>query len=330
MLTPRENYLAFINHEEVEWIPTFAIDFTIVGSQREFWENGPITGGYDGFGCNWIPTDSAAGQPALDPTIIPLDDVCDWEDKVQFPDLDAIDWETWAEHEIGLMDRENKCVEWHTWNSVFLRVGHLLGFEECLCAFYEEPEATKALCMAIADYKCRLMERIKKYLNPDCYVHYDDVATGKDLFMSPEIYREFIKPAHTMMNEAAKSMDIIPGIHICGHCESIIPDVIEEGSQYWQAAQPVNDICHIIETYGDKLGVICGYDTQGAPGQDDVTDEEIIAEIDRCMNEYGKYGHSYGFQGFRLGNMRDPRILGGAAKAGHEYMEKWRAARANA
>ena len=78
----------------------------------------------------------------------------------------------------------------------------------------------------------------------------------------------------------------------------------------WQAAQPINDICNIIETLGDKLSVMGGYDTQGAPGQDDATDELTCSEVQRCLNEYGKYGHSYGFQGFKLSNMRDPVMAG--------------------
>ena len=78
----------------------------------------------------------------------------------------------------------------------------------------------------------------------------------------------------------------------------------------WQAAQPINDICNIIETLGDKLSVMGGYDTQGAPGQDDATDELTCSEVRRCLDEYGKYGHSYGFQGFKLSNMRDPVMAG--------------------
>jgi len=71
------------------------------------------------------------------------------------------------------------------------------------------------------------------------------------------------------------------------------------------------------------LSVLGGYDTQGRPGHDDATDEEIATEVHRCLDEYGKYGHSYGFMGFRLGNMRDPRILGGA----YQYAQELAAAR---
>lgn len=311
-MNPRENYLALLHHQPTEWVAGLRIsnDVAMLGARLEYWENGPLEGGLDSFGCGWIPTESAGGQPALDPSIVILDDVCDWEDKVVFPDLDAIDWGAYSEQMLALIqNREEQVVEYHTWNSVFLRFTHLLGFENALCAFFEEPEASKALCDAIADYKIALIERVAKYLKPDAYVHYDDVATNRSLFMSPEVYRTFIKPAHTRMNDAAKALGIIPEIHICGYCTDILPDVIEEGSVAWQAAQPVNDIPEIIQTLGDRLSVIGGYDSNGTPGFADVTDEEIVAEVERCYNEYGKFGYGYAFFGFFLGVPGSPEIV---------------------
>ena len=307
-MNQRENYEALVNGRETEWVPNVFTEVAILGGQFETWENGPIEGGVDGFGCNWIPTESAGGQPALDPACIVLDDVCDWEDKVVFPNLDAIDWQAYADQMLAGVDRSAKFVEYHTWNSVYLRFSHLLGFENALCAFFEEPEASKALCDAIADYKIKLIERVAHYIKPDAYVHYDDVATDRDLFMSPEVYREFIKPGHTRMNEAAAALGILPEIHVCGKCESIIPDLIEEGSHAWQSAQPVNDLESIIQNYGDKIAVIGGYDTNGTPSLPTVSDEEIIAEVRRCIDTYGRFGKGYGFFGFLLGSFSDPEI----------------------
>lgn len=325
MMDAHDNYMAFLNHEPVDWIPVFGVDNTLFGGQFEYWENGPMEGGLDGFGNGWIPTESAGGQPALDPANIPLDDVCDWEDVVKFPDLDAIDWQKYSDEQYGIWKPNGRVIEYYTWNSVFLRFTHLLGFENALCAFYEEPEASKALCDAIADYKCRLLERVAEYIHPETYVHLDDVATERSLFMSPDIYREFIKPGHIKMNECAKSLGMLPIIHICGKCEAIIPDIIEEGSVCWQVAQPSNDIAGIIEKYGDKLSIMGGYDTQGAPGATDASDEVTIAEVHRCLDEYGKFGHSYGFMGFKLKKMIDPVMTNEAVKYGHELIEKIKA-----
>ncbi len=325
MMNKRENYLALLNHEPTDWVPVLIADWAWLGGQAETWENGPLGGGLDGFGNGWIPTDSAAGQPALDPMNIPLEDPCDWQEVVKFPDLDAIDWKKYAEEQLAPYNRDEMVIEYHTWNSVFLRATHLLGFENALCSFLEEPEAMFDLCDAIADYKIRLLERVKEYINPDAYVHYDDVATGKSLFMSLDVYRKFIKPAHKKMNDAAKDMGIIPVSHICGKCDSIIEDVMEEGAVAWQAAQPCNDIVGIIEKYGDRFSVIGGYDTQGAPGMADAPDDVAIAEVERCMEEYGKYGRAYGFFGLRLGKVPDDVLFGAAIQKGHEIMEKVRA-----
>ncbi|MGI6215980.1 MAG: uroporphyrinogen decarboxylase family protein [Coriobacteriales bacterium] len=309
MMNAKENYIALLNHENTDYVPFLLTDGIILGGQHEFFENGPLEGGFDGFGCNWIPTASAGGQPALDPSIILLDDVCDWEDVVKFPDLDAFDWQKMIDTQMGDNNPDEKVVEYHTWNSVFLRFSHLLGFEGALVAMFEEPEASADLMMAIADYKIRLLEHVVKYVQPDSVVHYDDVATGKVLFMSPELYRQQIKPAHKKINDAARELGMIPQIHCCGYCTDIIPDFIDEGAVAWQAAQPSNDICSIIEKYGDELSVIGGFDSNGAPGMPDTTPERISAEVDRCFDEYGKYGKAYGFFGFFLGSMDDPATM---------------------
>ena len=35
MYSVRENYLAFLNHETTDWVPSFAVDQYILGSQLE-------------------------------------------------------------------------------------------------------------------------------------------------------------------------------------------------------------------------------------------------------------------------------------------------------
>ena len=305
----RENYLAFLNHENTQWIPNIFADVCFCGGNHETFENGPVGGGYDGFGVKWVATSSASGQGVPAPNHIVLDDVTAWEEVVKFPDLDAFDWQELAQRQLKDNKDRSKVVEYHAWNSQFLRLTHLMGFENALCALYEEPEACCALMSALTDYKIRLIERAHDYFHPDSFVNYDDVATERGLFISPEIYREYIKPHHKRMNDAAKAYGMIPQQHCCGYCEDIIPDFIDEGSAAWQSAQPTNDIAGIIEKYGDRLGVTGGYDTQGRPGAPDVTIAEIEAEVDRCMADYGKFGKSYCFMGLLLNETGDQETL---------------------
>lgn len=299
-MNARENYLALLNHEKLDYIPNVFAEICLCGGEAETFENGPAGGGEDGFGCRWHATKSANGQPVPEPNYIVLKDVTAWKDIVKFPDLDKFDWKAMAENQTAGCNRNEQVMEYHSWNSQFLRLTHLMGFENGLCALYEDPEACFDLMNAITDHKIRVIERVHKYFKPDVFVNYDDVATERSLFISRKTYQELIKPQHKRMNDAAKAYGMIPVQHCCGYCQDVIEDFIEEGAAAWQAAQPSNDIEWIIKTYGGKISVIGGYDTQGLPGQPAATTEQIAAEIKRCMNTYGKYGRSYGFFGFLL------------------------------
>lgn len=308
MMTGREAVLAVLNHETADFMPSYFTNVVFCGGSREDFENGPSGGGLDGFGVKWHSSDTGGGQSVPEANWIVLDDVTKWRDVVQFPDLDAYDWEGEAARQKANYDPVNQILEYHAWNSQFLRVTHLMGFENGLCAFAEEPEACRDLMEAITDYKIRLIERAAHYFKPDSFVNYDDVATSRNLFLSRKTYQELVKPCHKRMNDAAKAYGMLPQQHCCGYCEDLIEDFIEEGSVGWQSAQPCNDICRIIETYGDRITVMGGYDTQGLAGMYTATGEQIRNEVTRCMEEYGKYGRHYIFQAFLLGDRRDSTL----------------------
>ncbi len=318
MMTAKENYLALLRHEPVDYIPNVFLDVCVCGGAAETFENGPEGGGEDGFGCRWHPSDTASGQGSPEAGYIVLDDVTVWEDVVKFPDLDAFDWEELAKEQLAGVDRGKTPVEYTSWNSQFLRLTHLMGFGDGLCALIEEPEACYDLMSAITDYKIKIIERAYEYFKPDSFINFDDVATESSLFLSKSAYQELIKPHHKRMNDAAKAYGMYPGQHCCGYCQDIIDDFIDEGSVVWQCAQPSNDIEMIIQKYGDKISVAGGYDTQGTPGQPTATDEEIKAEVKRCMETYGKYGKSYGFMGFLLATTGDEE----AARKGGLLLEE--------
>lgn len=307
MLTPKENFLlAAIEHKIPEYIPNEMSDIIMVGGAFETYENGPFGGGLDGFGVEWHVTASASGQPVPCGKPI-LEDITKWEDVVKFPNLDEFDWEGSAAMQFAVpgADRNLKLVEYGCWNAQFLRLTHLMGFENALCSLIEEPEACDALMSAITDYKIEIVKRAAKYFKPDIFTSYIDVATERALFMSPNTYRTLIKPHQKRLNDAIKAHGMIPFVHCCGKCEDIIPDFIEEGFVAWTSAQPMNDIVAIQEKYGDKISIIGGYDTVGPAAQENSTDEQVDAEVKRCIETYGPRG-SYVFMGFKIMNSPDP------------------------
>ena len=55
--------------------------------------------------------------------------------------------------------------------------------------------------------------------------------------------------------------------------------MIDCGWAAWSSVQPSNDICHLIETYGDRFGFIGGYDTNGLAAREDASDDYYFSAL---------------------------------------------------
>ena len=309
----KTNYLDFLHHKPTTFIPNSFVGNKIMGFGAI---NGPaIEKGnqfgdcMDGFGNKWEYPSTGGGAAVPDCNVTLMDDVTEWREKVHIPDPSQFDWKAAYEMEcimIGAPDREHEVVDFGFGNGVFERLAALMGFEDALIAMAMEPEETNALFEAITDYKVAALDYIIEAYHPDTITYYDDVATERNLFMSPDTYRKLIKPHHKRFAQECLKRGIIPIYHCCGHAEGIIEDMIDCGWAAWTSVQLSNDICHLIETYGDKIGICGGYDSNGIPARGDAPDDVVAAEVKRCLDTYGKYHKGYCFFGFRVANSLDP------------------------
>lgn len=310
MLSPMENYRNVLLHKPTQYVPCSLTDAVVFGFgavNGPWFEKGPEGGGYDGFGVRWECPASGGGAaiPASDHFV--LTDIEDWE-KVPFPDLDAYDWEGEAAKDLAKVDRSRQIVEFGVGNGVFERLAALMGFEECLISLIADPESCHAFFEKLSDYQIEYIRRIKKYYNPETIIYYDDIATERDLFMSPATYRSMIKPYHKKVFDAIHEMGMFAVQHTCGKAESVVEDMIEIGVDAWSSVQPTNDICALIERYGDRISFIGGYDTNGPCSQEAATPDMIVNEVHRVVDTYGKYNKAFALFGFALSS--NPEIVG--------------------
>ena len=93
----------------------------------------------------------------------------------------------------------------------------------------------------------------------------DDFGTQRTMLISPNTWREFIKPRYARLIDAFKSQN--PHLKIAYHCdgyfEPIIPELIEIGLDVLNPVQPLSmDPAEIKYKYGDKLSFWGTVDTQ--------------------------------------------------------------------
>jgi uroporphyrinogen-III decarboxylase len=306
-LTLRENFLRALRHEETEFVPfAYSRDAGMCGMTIPSEIGYPEKNIRDGFGVLWTSADSVANAYMPAPGDFILKDVTRWKKDITLPDIGKFDWEKIADEDYAMfqIDREKQVVGFNAYTGAWERLAALMGFEEAMVALIEEPEACNDLFTAITDYKIRLAEIAVKYFKADTFTNYDDIATERNLFLSPETYRLLIKPHHKRLNDAVKNLGMIPIQHTCGKADLCVKDYIETGAEAWDSAQPSNDIAGILDKYGDRFAIQGGWDTNGKPSGPGATKEEIKAEVERCFREYGgKKG--FIFNGFIIAAIGD-------------------------
>lgn len=291
-MTKREQLLEVYKHKNTGYVPCFFTDFDF--SKPAAINERPEQGGLDWFGVEWefVP---AVLAPMVKPGTQRLTDITKWREELVFPDLDAIDWEAAAAEETANWDRENKVSFMMLINGIFERTHALMGFEDALCAMYEEPEEYQALVDAITDYKVKVIEIIGTYFKPDVLCFHDDFGANDRMMMSVDLWREFFKEPLRRVIEATHAQGIIYEHHSCGYIEPIFEDLVELGIDAIDPLQITNPIRALKDKYQDRVTFVGGYNNQDVFDKPGVTEEEIRAEVVRTMEELAPGGSFVAF-----------------------------------
>jgi hypothetical protein len=274
-LTPKENYLKLAKGELPEWIPggmpykdhgmatAMAGPLTMWVGQSELAPMWMQPRGYwkDFWGANymWRETD-LAGIP--DPTNFALKDITKWSSVVKKPAVPDLDWAAMAKKELDNIDRTQSAVSVAIGFQPFEQVVALMGFNETLCAMYEEPETFKELLSFMADWYVPIIEKVVKYYDPDMCAIADDTAAKNHPFFSPEMYEDIFKPVYARITKPITEQGKPIDFHNCGKCEAFVGHMIDFGVRYWNPAQNENDLQGIKKKYGNKIAIAGGFNRE--------------------------------------------------------------------
>lgn len=293
MLSKRENVLLALKGEIPEYVPSFYDACQIIPAATSLETPDMGAAGYDGYGVHQTPTESAGGMFTPTPTVKPvLKDITQWRSVVQFPDYSKVPFELIVAKEKEMMNLNQELFVQDLFcpNGIFERLHFLMGFEEAMYAIYDEPEAVYDLVGAIADKKIEYIKLANKYYKADYFTFLDDYSHINGLFLSPEIFRKFFKPHLARIVAACKETSMTYKQHCCGKLEDLFDDFLEIGITAFDPVQPVNNIVKMKEKAKGKAGIMGGLDVQNVVDRVNATDQEIEAEVKRCIATYGPGG----------------------------------------
>jgi hypothetical protein len=261
-------------------------------------------GGFDMWGVPHVVTVETGGAALPEPGVFLLDDITKWRDVVKAPDLSSIDWETMARNDLKHVDRANTAVIGATHVGYFQQLMAFMGFSEGLCAIYEEPEEVHALFTYMADFFVEVSKKLIEYYKPDLIDLTDDTATAKNPFISPEMYRDIIKPYHKRQTQPAVDAGLPVVMHNCGRCEDSIDDWFDLGVVAWNPAQVMNDLDGIKKKYGNKLGLIGCWDSEGPVGWAGAPETLVRSSVREVIDRFA-VGGGFCFWGSTYGPIGD-------------------------
>jgi len=166
--------------------------------------------------------------------------------------------------------------EWSWW---------LRGMENFLADLVAEPALAEAVIRRVEEHTTRLATAVAR-LGVDVLCFYDDAGMQTGMQISPQVWRQFVKPAWKRVTETVRSEapDAKFFFHCCGKINAIVPDIVECGFDMLHPVQPeCMDFEEVYRQYGRDIVITATLSSQkllpfGSP--DDVRREvQRIASI---------------------------------------------------
>lgn len=308
MLTPRENFLETLKIDgkpdrlvnDYEALKPIMND-PLIRFTRGNRVKGKTTKDQWGTVYLW-PDDQMFAFPSEAELVCP--DVTKWRDTVKVPDLigNCSAPELWedAKNAAAQIDRNEHLVMSFMGTGIFEQAHNLMGIADTCMNTLLEPEALLELMEAIGEYRFNYTKLLVDNLHPDIIISHDDWGNKNSLFMSPDAWREFIKPQYVKMYKYMKDNGVLIMHHADSYCEPIIEDMVELGIDVWQGVLNTNDIPKMQEQLAGRMVLMGGVDS--IIDRPDSTEEEIRTEIRKVCQTYGPGGHfipsiTYGLPG---------------------------------
>ena len=162
-----------------------------------------------------------------------------------------------------LFRSRNMYVLFGFWGLFFERPWALRGMENLMMDYYLDPANVRRLHAALCDCYLKYLERAVRDIKPDGFFTSDDLGNQKECMMSPDTFREFIKPCYRRIGAFTQQHGLHFWLHSCGNNTRLMEDLIDGGVNVFHPVQKgTMDERAIAGKYGDRMTFLAGIDVQ--------------------------------------------------------------------
>ncbi|NLZ63528.1 MAG: hypothetical protein GX902_06935 [Lentisphaerae bacterium] len=155
--------------------------------------------------------------------------------------------------------------------NVFELMHPICGHENMLLGMALDPEWIEDMVNTYSELILQLQQELFAAEGPpDGIWYWDDMGFRGRPFMSPDMYRELIMPAHRKTIDYAHSLGLPVIMHSCGFIEPLLPYMVEAGIDALQAIEikAGMDLLRIDKQFGEKIALIGGLDARPIANND--------------------------------------------------------------
>ena len=142
---------------------------------------------------------------------------------------DAVDRMKHKMEEILLQHNTGKTIVWFTIDGFFWFPRTLLGIENHLYSFYDQPELYHEICKDLLEWQITMIDIFSQYIKADFMTIAEDMSYNNGPMLSEEMYNEFIKPYYEALIPEIKKHGTRVFVDSDGDILPVVPWLVKSG-----------------------------------------------------------------------------------------------------
>jgi len=170
------------------------------------------------------------------------------------------------------------------YGDIFTWVWDFMGFETFSYALVDNEQLIQLMFDAIGNLELNMFETMASFDNVGALFYTDDIAINTGLFVSPDVYRQYLFPWMKRIGDICRKKDIPFIYHTDGNIWSVLNDIKACGVDAIHPIEPLAmDIFELKQKFGDQFCLIGNVDvdllSRGTPEQVDVVVKKLIDNV---------------------------------------------------